>query len=240
MKRQIFWLILLMAGLQIPALAQQYEDCWRGTMGRSIPVFLHFQQSGDLIIGEIVYLKTKARIPIAIIGARNKSGEIRLKEFEKDGNISGIMQLNEKEDSLIGSWFRPRSIKEFKLSLKKVDTLWPCPDIRSDTFNMFGEYQYRYGEEGYAGFLDLEKLNDRLAEFTLSSVTSAPGRNIADIGTDTIPIPAVDFNYKLRFTDSCAIHIRFFKHFAQVNTLQDEDCGFGAYARLDGIYFKVK
>lgn len=191
--------MLLTITLQVQALARQYEECWQGTLGRNIPVFLHFQQSGNLIVGEIIYLKTKSKIPITTIGIRDTSEAINLKEFDKDGNISGIMQMKQNADSLTGIWFQPRSTKEFNVRLKRADTLLPAPDIQAKPVNIFGDYRYHYGEEGYAGYMTLEKLNDRFAELTLSSVTSAPGRNIADIGTDTIPgLSSLTINCALR------------------------------------------
>ncbi len=67
------------------------DICWTGTLNGKTPVFIHYQLDSNLIIGEITYLNTKDKLPITLLGTIEDDKTYRLLEFEKTGNITGII-----------------------------------------------------------------------------------------------------------------------------------------------------
>jgi hypothetical protein len=67
------------------------EIYWTGTLNGKTPIFLHFKPDSNLIIGEITYLNTKDKQPITLLGTIEHDKSYRLLEFEKSGNITGII-----------------------------------------------------------------------------------------------------------------------------------------------------
>ena len=67
------------------------QICWTGTINGKTPVFIHYQLDSTLIVGEITYLNTKDKLPITLLGTIEDDKSFRILEFEKTGNITGII-----------------------------------------------------------------------------------------------------------------------------------------------------
>ena len=104
---------------------------------------------------------------------------------------------------------------------------------------IFGRYHYQYTEEGYIGDLEISRIGNDKAAFSLFSVTGAPARNIADVPTDTIPFKGNSFVYTIPESDSCSFKVSFYKGFAVVVYTNGYCSGqFGMNATVDGIFIK--
>jgi hypothetical protein len=219
----------------------QIETSWLGTINNKIPVFLHYSIHREVIVGEITYLNTKNKKPIKLLGTIEEDKSYRLLEFEKDGNISGIITGNPDPRVFNGNWFSPKTRQELQVKLSIKDTLIETSDYQAENKDMYGTYHYQYSEEGYQGDLAIKKLRDNKVEFNIFSVTGAPGRNIAEVAADTIQMTGNTFTYKIPDTDSCEFKVTFFKGFSVVNYTKGYCSGqFGLNASIDGIFLKVR
>lgn len=217
------------------------ETSWSGTINNKIPVFLHYSIYNKVIIGEITYLNTKDKKPIKLLGTIEEDKSYRLLEFEKDGNISGIITGNPGPRVFDGIWFSPKTRQELQLKLSTKDTLIETSNDQAESKEIYGSYHYQYSEEGYQGDFEINKLRDNKVEFNILSVTGAPGRNIAEVPTDTIQMTGNMFTYKIPDTDSCEFKVTFFKGFLVVNYTKGYCSGqFGLNASIDGIFLKVR
>lgn len=217
------------------------EISWKGFLNEKTPVFIHYQIDGDIIVGEITYLNTKNKLPIPLIGTLEADHSYRILEFEKSGNITGVITGKPTAGTFKGTWFSPKTRKELVLNLVKKDTAVASKGIETKTEEVFGRYHYQYSEAGYQGDLEIKKLPDSKAVFGITSVTGAPGRNIAQIDDDTIHLKTTNFTYKLADTNDCEFKVRFYKGFAVIQYTQGFCSGqFGMNATIAGIYLKTK
>ena len=217
------------------------EICWTGTLNGKTPVFIHYQLDSNLIVGEITYLNTKDKLPITLLGTIEDDKSYRLLEFEKDGNITGIITGLPKENVFNGSWFSPKTRKEITLSLIKKDTAIYSSITDVQFQDIFGHYHYQYSEAGYQGDFEIKKLSNSKVSFGITSVTGEPGRNVAQIDDDTITLTTTHFIYKLPFTDSCEFEVKFYKGFTFIKYTKGFcDGQFGMNATIEGIFLKSK
>ncbi|MBP2616262.1 hypothetical protein [Chryseobacterium jejuense] len=217
------------------------EISWKGFLNGKTPVFIHYQVDGNLIVGEITYLNTKNKLPITLLGTIEDDNSYRILEFEKSGNITGVITGKPAEGTFKGSWFSPKTRKELVLNLVKKDTALVSDGIETKLGDLFGRYRYQYSEAGYQGDLEIKRLPDSKAVFGITSVTGEPARNLAQIDDDTISLKATDFVYKLADTDDCEFRVKFYKGFAVVQYTQGVCSGqFGMNATIEGIYLKTK
>lgn len=217
------------------------EICWKGTINTKTPVFLHYQLEDDVLVGEITYLNTKQRKPIKIIGTIADDASLRILEFEKDGNITGIMLGTPNQKELKGTWFSPKTRKELNLCLTKYDTIIKDTSIQPELKNIFGDYHYQYSLDGYQGDFNISKINENQASFEIFSVTGEPSRNIADVEKDTISIKGNKFHYKVGYKEDCEFDVTFYKDFVYIKYTNGECDGvFGHNATVSGIFLKVK
>jgi hypothetical protein len=215
------------------------DFCWQGSLNGNIPVFIHYQIDSEFLVGEIVYLNTKEKTPIKLAGTTMDLGYFRLLEFDKTGNITGIVTASQNKNVLEGNWFSPKSRKELSFNASTKDTTIASRP-KAALHEIFGTYQYRYGEEGYQGEFIIRQLPDSKASFSINSVTEAPGRNVAEVNEDTITMSASQFVYQLRDARSCEIMVRFYKEFAFIKYTRGYCQGeFGNNATVDGIFFKT-
>lgn len=214
---------------------------WSGSINGKIPVFMAYTRKEDVLSGQIIYLNTKGRQPIRIIGTIDETGDYRILEFEASGNITGIITGKPAGKVFNGTWFSPKTRKDFPMALSAKDTSVTPGDFDGDAKTAAGSYRYEYGEEGPQGGLELKKLSGDKWAFSVSAVTGAPARNIADIGTDTIAFTGNTFQYKVPDSDSCEFSVRIFKDFVIVKELHDfEACMgmFGHNATIEGVFLK--
>ncbi len=215
--------------------------CWAGTLNGKIPVILHYNIDSNLIIGEITYLNTKDKLPITLLGTIEEDKSYRLLEFEKSGNITGIITGTPVANTFNGSWFSPKTRKELALNLVKKDTLIETASTGTELNSIFGHYHYQYSEAGYQGDFEITRLPGSKAYFGITSVTGAPSRNIAQIDDDTILLNSTQFIYKLPETDSCEFSIKFYKRFVYIRYTKGFCEGqFGMNATVDGIFLKTE
>lgn len=217
------------------------EISWKGFLNGKTPVFIHYQIDGNIIVGKITYLNTKNKLPITLLGTIEDDNSYRILEFEKSGNITGVITGNSKEGTFNGSWFSPKTRKELVINLVKKDTTLVSKEIETNVEDLFGRYHYQYSEAGYQGDLEIKKLPDSKAVFGITSVTGDPGRNLAQIDDDTIDLKTTSFTYKLADTDDCKFKVKFYRGFAVVQYTQGVCSGqFGMNATVEGIYMKTK
>lgn len=220
---------------------EKNDICWIGTLDSKIPIFIHFQIVENLIFGEIVYLNTKDKKPIRIIGTIEEDRSYRILEFESNGNISGILTGLPKGNLFIGRWFSPKTRKELTLNLALSDSTIKTISIETRQENIFGDYYYQYSEAGYQGEFSITKIDNKKAAFRIFCVTEEHSRNIAEIRKDSIELSGSKFTYKVPATDSCEFEVRFFKEFLFINYTRGYCSGqFGINATIDGIFLKSK
>ncbi|MEJ8757520.1 hypothetical protein WG947_10955 [Pontibacter sp. H259] len=225
-----------------PKSQRNKEICWTGTLNGKIPIFIHYQVDGNILVGEITYLNTRDKQPIKLLGTIEAGKSYRLLEFDIAGNITGVIEGTPSEKEFNGSWFSPKTQKELEMKLLPNDTLIASPSIKADPDQSFGEYHYQYGEDGYSGKLAFNKAGDGKAVFDILSLTNVErGPNIAEVEKDTIAFSSDSFIYKIPDSDSCEFKVAFYKGFAYINYTKNYCVGqFGLNATIDGIYLKTK
>lgn len=218
-------------------------NCYQGMMNGKIPVLVAFAVDDSLIHGEITYLNTKKRAPITLLGEYNGDGRYDIMEFEKNGNVSGLLSVTMKQNTLEGNWYSPMSQKEFTLSLQAKDTTYELPDITFNPNNMNGSYYQRFSEDGPDGNFDIAAVgNDRVA-FNALCTTNGPAYNIADIQRDTVKLSSDHFVYHMPDSDSCDFTVRIYNGFLRVTYVNGYNACvgfFGHNATVEGIFLKVK
>ena len=217
------------------------EICWNGTINEKIPVFIHYQLDSNFIVGEITYLNTKDKLPITLLGTIEDDTTYRILEFEKSGNISGIITGRPTDKIFRGNWFSPKTRKELVLNLVSKDTVIASNTMDTKLQDIFGHYHYQYSEAGNQGDLEITKLQDSKAVFGITSVTGEPARNVAQIDDDTIKLNSTHFVYKVPDTDSCEFEVKFYKGFSFVKYTKGYcDGQFGMNATIEGIFLKTE
>jgi hypothetical protein len=218
------------------------EICWTGTLNGKTPIFIHYQLDSIVIVGEITYLNTRDKQPIRLLGTVEEDKSYRLLEFDKTGNITGIIEGTPTEKEFNGSWVSPRTRKELEMKLVRKDTLISSPSIKPEPNQIFGDYHYQYGENGYNGDFEFSKAGDSKAAFHILSLTNVErGPNIAEVEKDTIAFYGNKFTYKIPDSDDCEFKVTFYKGFAYINYTKGYcESQFGLNATIDGIYLKTK
>ena len=218
------------------------EICWTGTLNEKTHVFIHYQLDTNLIIGEITYLNTKDKLPIRLLGTIEEDKNYRLLEFDKTGNITGIITGLPKEKNFNGSWFSPKSGKELSITMSLADTSIPSPDIQPVHNEIFGNYHYQYAKNGFNGDFQINKVVNDKVDFNILSLTNVErGPNIAEVEKDTILLKGNSFVYHIPESENCEFKTTFYKDFVYINYTKGYCSGqFGLNATIDGIYLKIK
>jgi len=218
------------------------ETCWTGNLNGKIPIFIHYQLNDKLIIGEITYLNTKNKIPIRLLGTIEEDKSYRLLEFDKTGNITGVIVGQPTGKIFNGSWVSPKTKKELVMILSLKDTLISSQDIQPDKNQVFGNYHYQYGESGYNGDFNINKVGNDKIDFHILSLTNVErGPNIAEVEKDTVAMIGNSFIYKIPDSGNCEFKVTFYKGFVYINYTKGYcDNHFGIGATIDGIYLKTK
>lgn len=238
-------LVVATMGLSQPS-AMEHEGqqvyYWKGTLNNKIPIFLHYTIDSNLVEGEITYLNTKGRKPIRLLGTIEEDQSYRLLEFDQTGNITGIIEGQPNGAHFRGSWYSPQTAKELSLSLSRADTTLEEHRKKLQRVEVFGDYHYQYGEDGYSGELQIKKLAGNTVEFYILSLTNVErGPNIAEVPKDTVVLQGNSFTYRMPESDSCEFKVRFYRDFAFVQYTKGYCSGqFGLNATVDGIYLKTK
>lgn len=221
---------------------QKQEICWVGTLDNTIPVFIHYQLDGHLVIGSITYLNTKKKLPIKLLGTIERDQQFRLLEFANDGNISGIITGVPKGSVFTGNWYSTQSNKTHSMTLTSADTFIISPNINAIDSLIFGSYSYQYGSHGYNGYFEIDKVDSSNVDFSILSLTNMErGPSIAEVTKDTILLNGTSFIYNIPDSDSCEFKATFYKDFVYVQYTKGYCAGqFGLNATIDGIFVKIK
>lgn len=226
-----------LAAAAAPAAPELY---FSGTLNGKIPVFLHYSVTGKVVIGEIVYLNTKTRQPIALAGFVQADKSLSLEEFAADGSITGVLRFTAGSKGAQGTWTPPNRTKGLPLQLLPKDTVLanaspePAPEAR------FGEYCYRYGKDGGQGCVTVRKLGGGKAEISINAVTALPQANVADVEPVQVALNGNSITCTIPDSEGCRFTVRFFRQFVWVDTRTDACSGqFGAGATIDGLYRKT-
>ncbi|KFF26773.1 hypothetical protein [Chryseobacterium vrystaatense] len=213
-----------------------------GLLDKKIPVELTISVSNNVVLGNIKYVKTKEKKPIKIIGKLDSGNHYHLEEFEKDGNISGIIDAVLKNGKLEGAWNSTKSDAVYPMVLDVQSKVNPKPEVfspaSSDRFE--GTYTYQYGEDGYQGSITIKKIKDQMYSYDIGSVTRAPGRNIADASGEVM---IKNNQFTIEINTSCAFLVTFYNGFLTITPVSSEKvsgCEFGLNATLRGTFLKVK
>lgn len=191
-----------------------------------------------MVIGEITYLETRAKLPIKLIGTIEEDKTYRLLEFDTAGNVTGVIVGTPAPTEFNGSWYSPSTGKELKMALRPKDTLISSPSIQPEEDQVFGDYHYQYGKKGYTGTFNFKKAGENKAVLNVLSLTDeAKGRNFAHVEEDTITFRGSSFVY--RTPDDCEFKVSFYKDFVYIGYTKDH-CLFGLNATIEGIYLKTR
>jgi hypothetical protein len=211
---------------------------YAGKLDGKIEVTLEIKGLGDVLRGTITYKKSGK--PILVLGSFNTDGTFFLREYQPDGNVTGVMSGTEKSKKLTGTWYPPGTDKEMKLDLDAVTVQeegtvsWPYGAIK-----IAGEYGYHYGKEGPMGSLTVKQSGDQV-KFAFDCNTGAPGFNMAMLEETTATLKDGEVRYKMPDAE-CEIRIQFFDGFAVVGYVDEKyDCGFGHNAGVEGEFVKLK
>ncbi|WP_243348563.1 hypothetical protein [Parabacteroides sp. FAFU027] len=220
---------------------QKKDLCWKGTLNGKIPIFIHYQFDNEVIIGEIIYLNTKSKTPIKLIGTiEDWDKKYRLLEFDKAGNITGIITGLPDGKEFNGIWSSLKTNKELSLNLSTKDTVIISKDYQPDLSKIFGDYEYQWGNKA-SGIFNITKINKDKASFNIYSVKGEPELSTAEIETDTIKLTKREFIYNVPESDDCEFKVKFFKDFVFIKyTKEHRSRLFGLNATIDGIFFKTK
>ncbi|WPO79635.1 hypothetical protein [Flavobacterium sp. KACC 22761] len=240
MKLSKYLLFVFIALTSLQTKAQNVTELnWTGTLNNKIPISLSYSISNGIITGEIIYLNTKNKTPIKVIGTVEDDKSYRILEFEKSGNISGIITGKPTETEFVGDWFSPKSRKS--LSLKLANPIKKQKMLSQNAFITTADYHYGYSEKGSQGDFQIEKLKNGKFRFSIFSVTSDPARNIANIDETEVNITRNSFVYSLPEEKRNQFKVTFYPEFEVVKyTKGDFEGQFGHNATIEGIYLKVK
>lgn len=236
-KRLLFIFISL---ISLTIKAQNVTEInWTGTLNSKTPISLSYSVTDGIIVGQIIYLNTKSKTPIKIIGTVEDDKSYRILEFEKDGNITGIITGKPTETAFTGDWFSPKSRKSLSLKLtnptKKQKKRTPNTTVTNAT------YHYGYSEKGPQGDFQIKKLKNNKFQFSITSVTSDPARNIANIDETEVTISGNSFSYTMPEEKKDQFKVIFYPDFLVVKYTKGDFLGeFGHNATIEGIYLKVK
>jgi hypothetical protein len=218
---------------------------YSGFINKKIPVTLSLTILGDnTVFGEIKYLKAKNPAPIKIIGVFNIEKEyvLMLCEFEKTGNIRGIIRgkLNDHEQKLTGDWGSIKSDVTYPLNLNYKEHSTIKPTIVT-TSNFEGEYAYHYGETGFDGVIKLTKEKSGTYAYAIGTVTGDKTKSIATASGTGLVIE--DDECVIEVNKTCRFKVTFYEGFLKISAMDENmnSCGFtGVNATLQGSYLKIK
>ncbi|MBO4660175.1 MAG: hypothetical protein J5610_01785 [Prevotella sp.] len=232
------------------------EYSFEGTLGDKIPVEISFCVNGDgIAVGEILYTKAKSPTPILIVGYAEEWG-YAMNEYQADGTITGSLSMIIEEDGgkpslKEGTWFNPKTGKEFQMkNMKLVSTSVDVPKYMDyeKADNIGTEYSYQIWNSAYESMMGGTACFKYIGEHKVHFEVSNASHNIAE-GQSAPDRPAVlgDYTYDYFNYDNVnecgyGFSAYFFKRFVVLRTTSGPDtygC-FGMGASFDGVYMKIK
>jgi hypothetical protein len=233
---------------KITELFEKSKFSYTGFINENIPIALDLTILGDhTVFGEIKYLKAKHSVPIKIVGTFNVEIQnvFLLREFEKNGNISGIINGKLKDQKFTGEWLSAvysDTNYPIDLTLKKHSTFKPAVLTIN---NIEGEYVYHYGDTGFDGVIKIIK--EETGTYAYSIVIGTGGvRKIKQWKNSTGKGVIVENGQCIiKMTEACKFMVTFYNGFLKINPIDMEDdpfalsiCGF--VGNEQDFYLKIQ
>ena len=216
-------------------LTEKLVHRWDAVIGKNTVANIWLVAKDSVLIGEIVYKKSGK--PIQLRGTFSKNTGYLLYEFDKNGNISGIMHGSFAGSGSSGEWYSPSTKNHFPLSLKLVSRTSPAKAVVLIPNNVSGSYAYQASMDGPVGTLTVSRISADTIQIELECVTAGPAYNLASIEKFNAKIRNNMVQYRVQ--NGCELLIRFVHDVAVVEYVNGQaDCGFGAGADVSGIYMK--
>ena len=216
---------------------------FKGSLEGDIPLEIHLNVFGKLIQGELFYKKVGT--PIRVMGEVGENNYWHISEYAADGNITGILSGNFKEQKDL-TWVSPMNGKDRKMKLTIGEESKKTAANRIfKTDKIIGQYTYRYGKEGPIGNLVVKEAKGDSVYLDLICLTGAPGRNMATLEEATLAVKddkiSVSFGGPGEEYRNCAFDIKFYKDFVWIHYVDDRmECEFGYNASVVGIFNRVE
>ena len=245
------------------ARVQYYEG--KGVINDKIPVSIWFDIRDGLVSGEIVYTRTKAKIPIRLLGREEDDGSYRLHEMLPNGDISGTITGTLVNGVLSGTWHgRPRIVekneggyeykdgKKFTIKVSAVERTHAPYNWSFDVEKASGTYAYSLGDNCGDGTVVLQVSNDGTVRYRLIGLTGAPSYRMAcfpedalsgEIAVANLAVANLHGNRILIEEDeTCAIEILLYNDFLVSRYVDGKDCRYrvGNGATAEGLFLKKR
>lgn len=224
------------------------HTAWIGTIDGDIPISMWLAEQDGHIRGELVY--DRVGEPITLLGRRHDGGFVLVREFARDGRVTGTLSFVDDGDraaSIEGSWDdldlvldhvgRPES--EFRFDPEFL------PGVYTFQFAPFGEAVEGFDDPawGASGWLQIQTFGGRIL-IEIQNTRGAPGYNLAVIdqtdvllaGQNTLVFDS-DHPWSDHVAVDCAFEITAYAGFAFIDHIGERwDCGFGLGAGVEGAY----
>lgn len=214
---------------------------YRGTLNGKIPVavWLRVIDADSIVEGAVTYTAGKSKTPIRLLGTLTSEG-CYISEFLPDGTVSGIWGGRLTATGFSGNWSAPLGNKQYTFTLQPADTAISVPDYRADG-DITGTYEFRYGEEGGMGALNVQQLGNGRMIYNIDANIGAPSFNTAATEEETLGIQGYTAVYHSSDEfGECSYRIRIYRDFAVVDyPTEDYMCGFGHNASVAGVFLKT-
>lgn len=209
---------------------------WQGNLDGKYPVLMWYKEHGDVLRGSLFYTEHNNAGPIHIIGTIT-NGNYRIVEMQPNGITTGVWLLTPNFHGAEGEWWSPDGKRKYNASMMRIDTAVTIPHIEASG-DLSGHYTYRWGKDGANGNMTVSH-NKNKVSIRFDNVTAAPAYNMALIDDVVLELTGNQAVYQSEEHGECIFRIRFYNGFAVVSYIDDkEDCGFGANARVSGVYIK--
>lgn len=218
-------------------LNQNNDYSYIGMLDSKIKVSVMFSTYENKVAkGEIIFLKSKLNHSIPIVGTI-KNGIINFSEFNKNGEITGMLHGKYDNENFTGKWMSLKTMHDISLKLKS-NSNGKKYDFKIDNKSaIYGTYQYSLSNNG-SGILEI-KHRDKSIDFLISTISSS--LSTAEVQDCVSELDEHNkFIYGEQISKDCLFGVEFYNSFARVHYIDDKnDCGFGMNAGVDGIYYKV-
>ncbi|MBB5636387.1 hypothetical protein HDF26_005035 [Pedobacter cryoconitis] len=215
---------------------------YAGFINKNIPVELSLTILGDhTVFGEIKYLDAKPVLPVKIIGVYSENGnDFTLAEFQKNGNVSGVIRADLKNLNIDGEWGSTKSDDSYPINVVFKSHESIKQEISANR-NVEGEYAYHYAETGFDGVIKITKEKNGTYSYVIGTVTGEKIRDTANASGSGLTLNNDEFIIEVN--KNCRFRVDFYDGFLKISAVDDDPgaCGFsGTNATLRGAYLKIK
>ena len=250
-------LVLGAAGFVSAAAGNAVErHAWQGDINGKIPVSVWIEIRDGLVVGELVYTKTKGKVPIRLLGEADKA-EVQMREMLPDGLVSGYISGSIKGEVFEGTWSAPgKNIekstgfeyvegKSYPIRLSRSGAVPPPFRWEHAPESLEGAYRYSYGENSAYGIIRVAKARGSSLEYSIEATGAAPSFNMANLPE------GLEGNYVKgslkgnrvvhEIEGDCAYELLFYNGFVVSRYLEGRFCvgWFGRGAEVSGTFLKT-